>query len=60
MGVIGSFVPFNYVDSGFVSTGFLSALIRQNSYTMVMAVVVLVISSILFYVLGRVSFGRRK
>lgn len=60
MGVIGSFIPFNYVDSGFVSTGFLSALIRQNSYTMVMAVVVLVISSILFYVLGRVSFGRRK
>ena len=60
MGVIGSFVPFNYVDSGFVFTGFLSALIRQNSYTMVMAVVVLVISSILFYVLGRVSFGRRK
>lgn len=60
MGVIGSFVPFNYVDSGFVSMGFLSALIRQNSYTMVMAVVVLVISSILFYVLGRVSFGRRK
>lgn len=60
MGVIGSFVPFNYVDSGFVSTGFLSALIRQNSYTMVMAVAVLVISSILFYVLGRVSFGRRK
>ena len=60
MGVIGSFVPFNYVDSGFVSTGFFSALIRQNSYTMVMAVVVLVISSILFYVLGRVSFGRRK
>ena len=60
MGVIGSFVPFNYVDSGFVSTGFLSALIRQNSYTVVMAVVVLVISSILFYVLGRVSFGRRK
>lgn len=60
MGVIGSFIPFNYVDSGFVTTGFLSALIRQNSYTMVMAVVVLVISSILFYVLGRVSFGRRK
>lgn len=60
MGAIGSFIPFNYVDSGFVSTGFLSALIRQNSYTMVMAVVVLVISSILFYVLGRVSFGRRK
>lgn len=60
MGVIGSFVPFNYVDSGFVATGFLSALIRQNSYTMMMAVVVLVISSILFYVLGRVSFGRRK
>ncbi len=60
MGVIGSFIPFNYVDSGFVATGFLSALIRQNSYTMVMAVVVLVISSILFYVLGRVSFGRRK
>lgn len=60
MGIIGSFIPFNYVDSGFVSTGFLSALIRQNSYTMVMAVVVLVISSILFYVLGRVSFGRRK
>lgn len=60
IGVIGSFIPFNYVDSGFVSTGFLSALIRQNSYTMVMAVVVLVISSILFYVLGRVSFGRRK
>lgn len=60
MGVIGSFIPFNYVDSGFVSTGFLSALIRHNSYTMVMAVVVLVISSILFYVLGRVSFGRRK
>ena len=60
MGVIGSFVPFNYVDSGFVTTGFLSAMIRQNSYTMVMAVVVLVISSILFYVLGRVSFGRRK
>lgn len=60
MGVIGSFIPFNYVDSGFVNTGFLSALIRQNSYTMVMAVVVLVISSILFYVLGRVSFGRRK
>ena len=60
MGVIGSFIPFNYVDSGFVSTGFLSALIRQNSYTMVMAVVVLMISSILFYVLGRVSFDRRK
>ena len=60
MGVIGSFIPFNYVDSGFVTTGFLSALIRQNSYTMVMAVVVLVISSILFYILGRVSFGRRK
>ena len=60
MGVIGSFIPFNYVDSGFVTTEFLSALIRQNSYTMVMAVVVLVISSILFYVLGRVSFGRRK
>ena len=60
MGVIGSFIPFNYVDSGFVATGFLSALIRQNSYTLVMAVVVLVISSILFYVLGRVSFGRRK
>lgn len=60
MGVIGSFIPFNYVDSGFVATGFLSALIRQNSYTMVMAVVVLVISSILFYILGRVSFGRRK
>lgn len=60
MGVIGSFIPFNYVDSGFVATGFLSALIRQNSYTMMMAVVVLVISSILFYVLGRVSFGRRK
>lgn len=60
MGAIGSFIPFNYVDSGFVTTGFLSALIRQNSYTMVMAVVVLVISSILFYVLGRVSFGRRK
>ena len=60
LGAIGSFIPFNYVDSGFVSTGFLSALIRQNSYTMVMAVVVLVISSILFYVLGRVSFGRRK
>ena len=60
MGAIGSFIPFNYVDSGFVSTGFLSALIRHNSYTMVMAVVVLVISSILFYVLGRVSFGRRK
>ena len=60
MGVIGSFVPFNYVDSGFVSTGFLSALIRQNSYTMMMAVVVLVISSILFYILGRFSFGRRK
>lgn len=60
MGVIGSFIPFNYVDSGFVTTGFLSALIRQNSYTMVIAVVVLVISSILFYVLGRVSFGRRK
>lgn len=60
MGVIGSFIPFNYVDSGLVTTGFLSALIRQNSYTMVMAVVVLVISSILFYVLGRVSFGRRK
>lgn len=60
LGVIGSFIPFNYVDSGFVATGFLSALIRQNSYTMVMAVVVLVISSILFYILGRVSFGRRK
>ena len=60
MGVIGSFIPFNYVDSGFVATGFLSALIRQNSYTMVMAVVVLVISSILFYILGRISFGRRK
>ena len=60
MRAIGSFIPFNYVDSGFVSTGFLSALIRHNSYTMVMAVVVLVISSILFYVLGRVSFGRRK
>lgn len=60
MGAIGSFFPFNYVDSGFVATGFLSALIRQNSYTLVMAVVVLVISSILFYVLGRVSFGRRK
>lgn len=60
MGVIGSFIPFNYVDSGFVTTGFLSALIRQNSYTMVIAVVVLVISSILFYILGRVSFGRRK
>ena len=60
MGVIGSFIPFNYVDSGFVTTGFLSALIRQNSYTMMMAVVVLVISSILFYILGRVSFGRRK
>lgn len=60
MGAIGSFIPFNYVDSGFVATGFLSALIRQNSYTLVMAVVVLVISSILFYVLGRVSFGRRK
>lgn len=60
MGAIGSFIPFNYVDSGFVSTGFLSALIRQNSYTMMMAVVVLVISSILFYILGRVSFGRRK
>ena len=60
MGVIGSFVPFNYVDSGFVSTGFLSALIRQNSYTMMMAVVVLVISSILFYILGRFSFCRRK
>lgn len=60
MGVIGSFVPFNYLDSGFVSTGFLSALIRHNSYTMVMAVVVLVFSSVLFYILGRVSFGRRK
>ena len=60
MGAIGSFIPFNYLDSGFVSTGFLSALIRQNSYTMMMAVVVLVISSILFYILGRVSFGRRK
>ena len=60
MGAIGSFIPFNYMDSGFVATGFLSALIRQNSYTLIMAVVVLVISSILFYVLGRVSFGRRK